>query len=172
MADAFRNSRGVWLVVGVMIGLAAGALLPQAPLHAVATDRIDNFAIATGPLDPEMEAVYFLDCLTGDLRAASLNLYSWKFTSYFQTNVIRDLGVDVSKNPRYLLVTGNAIFRPNAGPITPAMSAVYVAEITSGRVAAYAIPWSEAYNNTGIPIRGPMALLDVMRFRTIPVRDQ
>ena len=53
-------------------GLVLSGLWPQTPLHATATDRSDTFAIATGAVDDDTEAVYFLDFLTGDLRAVVL----------------------------------------------------------------------------------------------------
>ena len=39
------------------------------PLHATATHGLDKFAIATGLVDDSVEALYFLDFLTGDMRA-------------------------------------------------------------------------------------------------------
>jgi hypothetical protein len=171
MTDAMKQNRAVWLAAGVLLGLAAASFLPHSPVHAVATDRMGDFAIATGPLDEQVEAIYFLDFLTGDLRAAALSPYTWKFGSVFETNVIDDLGVDVSKNPRYLLVTGNANLKRNAGPITPGASAVYVAELTSGKIAAYVVPWSAAANNSRIPLAGKLMGIDVVKFRTAPVRD-
>jgi hypothetical protein len=51
MADALKQNRAAWLAVGALLGLAAGIFLPHSPAHAVATDRIGDFAIATGPLD-------------------------------------------------------------------------------------------------------------------------
>jgi hypothetical protein len=172
MFDALKQNRAAWLAAGVLLGLAAANWLPHSPAHAVATDRLGDFAIATGPLDSDLEAIYFLDCLTGDLRAAVLNPYTWKFYSQFQTNVIEDLGVDESKNPRYLLVTGNAILKRNAGPITPGASAVYVAELTSGKIAAYAVPWSQPLNNSGVPIFSKLWRIDTMKFRVAPLRDE
>ncbi|HEV3021060.1 MAG TPA: hypothetical protein VGX76_01275 [Pirellulales bacterium] len=171
MTNALKRNRAVWLAAGVLLGLAAASFLPHSPAHAVATDRMGDFAIATGPLDDQVEAIYFLDFLTGDLRAAALNLYTWKFGSLFATNVIDDLGIELDKNPRYLLVTGNALLKRNAGPITPGSSAVYVAELTSGKIAAYVVPWSQAYNNSRIPIAGKILAVDVMKFRTAPIRD-
>ena len=59
-----------WLVavgIGLVAGLVLSGFWPHTPLYAVATDRIETFAMATGPVDDEVEAVYFLDFLTGDL---------------------------------------------------------------------------------------------------------
>ena len=62
-----------------------------------------------------VEAVYFLDFLTGDLRAAALSKQTGKFHAFYQYNVNNDLGVDASKSPRYMMVTGVADLRRTAG---------------------------------------------------------
>jgi hypothetical protein len=134
------------------IGLAAGLVLsgfwPYTPLHAVSTDRADTFAVATGPVDTKVEAVYFLDFLTGDLGALVLGETGGVWSGFFSYNVSRDLAVDPQKNPKFMMVTGMATIRRAGGTRQQPSNAVcYVAEINSGLVAAYAIPWSpNAYN--------------------------
>jgi hypothetical protein len=169
MSSALVNRRPVWLLSGLVVGLAAGALLPHAPLHAVATDRQENFAIATGPLDGDVEAIYMLDFLSGTLKGYAINTVTGKFTAYFERTILNDLGVDASKNPKYLVVTGGAN-RKRSGSIQPSVSVCYVAELTSGKLAAYAVPWSRGQSNAAQPVRGTFLLLDVAQFRTNAVR--
>ena len=70
MSWNFRNTNGlVWLGLGLLAGFLMAGFWPSVPLHAMATDKIDTFSMATGPVEPEYEAVYFLDHLTGDLHA-------------------------------------------------------------------------------------------------------
>src|SRR5215211_4740714 len=71
---------GIGLIVGLIIGLNIEGLWPNVPLHAAATHGIDKFAIATGLVDNTVEALYFLDFLTGDMRAAVINPTTGKFT--------------------------------------------------------------------------------------------
>jgi hypothetical protein len=156
---------GVCLAGGVAIGLAIGMLWPQTPLHAVATDRVDNFALATGPLDDDTEALFYLDFLSGELKATALSPITRKFFASYNANVVNDLGVDVRNNPQYLMVTGNSVFRRGAGNVQPGNSVVYVAELTSGKVAAYAVPWSQVYATAGRPIHTKLILLDVFPMR-------
>ena len=170
----FRRSldnRFAWLAVGLMIGFVLSGLLPRAPIHAVSTDRIDTFAIATGPVDSEFEAVYFLDFLTGDLRAAVLGKNAGAFTAFFNYNVIQDLGVDPTKNPKFLMVTGMASLRRGGSRLQPSLSVVYVAEVTTGNVAAYVIPWSPAMHNANQPMVQPMVPVAVTRFRPAAARE-
>ncbi len=183
-------------VIVLMIGLAVGAVLggltigayvagsgssspilaenPFGPkfAHASATDRYENFAIATGQLDNDIEAVYFLDFLTGDLKAAALSLQTGKFNSFYEYNVLKDLEVDATKNPRYLMVTGVVNLRRQGGQLQPSTSVVYVAELTSGKVAAYMTPYLKQTINSGKTYQGEMVALDVRQFRTTAIRGR
>jgi hypothetical protein len=177
MFRLLRRRHGPWLAIGLVIGGLAGVLvsglLPSNSAHGVATDRYENFAIATGPLDNEVEAVYFLDFLTGDLKAAVLNINTGTFTAFYSYNILQDLGIDPAKNPRYLMVTGVADLRRVGGSnVRPGASVVYIAELTTGKIAAYAVPWSPDLHKRGAPFQGALMPLDVTQFRTTAVRDQ
>lgn len=177
MLQTLRNRGGSWLAVGLLVGGLGGLLLgvvwPLSEAHGVATDRYENFAIATGPLDNEVEAVYFLDFLTGDLKAAVLSINNGQFTAFYSYNILQDLGVDAAKNPRYLMVTGIADLRRIGGTnVQPGASVIYVAELTTGRIAAYAVPWSPNLHKQGAMFQGQLVLLDVTQFRGAVVRDQ
>src|SRR5208283_3350248 len=103
--------------------------------HAVATDRTDGFAVATGYCDESVEAVYFLDFLTGDLSAAVVSKQTGRFNAFYTYNVVNDLGLNPAKSPRFLLTTGMADLRRTGGKTTSlSRSLVYVAELQSGKV--------------------------------------
>ena len=139
---------------------------PNVPIHATATDRTEGFAIATGYCDESVEAVYFLDFLTGDLSAAVVSKQNGHFNAFYTHNVVADLGINPAKPPRFLLTTGTVDLRRTGGKITAlSRSLVYVAELQSGKVGAYAIPWSSSAWNAGQTLRGEFTLLDVGRFR-------
>ncbi|MBL9125638.1 MAG: hypothetical protein JNG90_18510, partial [Planctomycetaceae bacterium] len=88
-------------------------------------------------------------------------------------NILQDLGVDPAKNPRFLMVTGVADLRRIGGSnVQPSASVVYVAELTTGRVAAYAVPWNPALHKQGAAFQAQLVPLDVTQFRTAVVRDQ
>jgi hypothetical protein len=164
-----RWKRYRWLAA-VAAGLAGGLLLsgfwPQTPLHALATDRTETFAVATGPLDAEVEAVYFLDLLTGDLRAVVLGKQPLTWTGYYQANVAADLHIDPQRNPKYMMVTGVTSLRRGGGTrLQPSNSACYVAEVTSGKVAAYSILWSPSMYAAGQPQSGQLRCVGMTQFR-------
>ncbi len=159
----------VWiaLAVGLVSGLVLSGLWPQTPLHASATDRSDTFAIATGAVDYDTEAVYFLDFLTGDLRAVVLGRMG-SFTGLFGINVAADLGIDTQKNPKFMMATGLANLRQAGGSrMRPSGAVCYVAEVTSGKMGAYVIPWStsmQAANQLNIQ---PLACVGRTYFRAV-----
>jgi hypothetical protein len=156
----------IMLVVGMVVGLILGGFWPYTPLHAVSTDRTDTYAIATGPVDVEVEALYFLDFLTGDLGAIVLGKKPGTWTGFFKRNVSADLGVDPQKNPKYLMVTGMSGLRRSGGTRQqPSLASCYVAEVTSGMVAAYAIPWQPNMYTAGQMQTAPLALVGATHFR-------
>jgi len=173
--NSWTQSRAVWLAVGAVLGLVVGlnvsGIWPSIPLHATATQGLDKFAIATGLVDDTVEAVYFLDFLTGDLRAAVINPKTGKFNSYFTRNIAADFGA-IGKGARYLIVTGFADMPRGRANFQFAKSIVYVAEAGSGQVAAYTIPWNSALQAAGKPFRGEFKPLDVAQFRTAFIRDE
>ena len=163
---------GVGLATGLGIGLGIGMWFagywPNVPLHAVATDRTEGFAMATGSCDESVEAVYFLDFLTGNLSAAVVSKQNGRFNAFYTHNVLADLGVNPARAPRFLMTTGTVdLLRSGGKTNNLSRSLVYVAELQSGKVAAYAIPWSSSAWNAGQTLRGQFALLDVGTFRNV-----
>lgn len=161
----------IGIVLGVVVGLNVQGLWPNVPLHATATQGMDRFAIATGLVDNGVEALYFLDFLTGDLRAAVINPKTGKFNSLYVRNIAADFG-GVTKNPRYLVVTGLADMPRGRANFQFAKSVVYVAEASSGQVAAYTIPWNSSLQAAGQPQQGVFEPLDRLQFRTAVLRDE
>ncbi|MBN2216335.1 MAG: hypothetical protein JW719_03060 [Pirellulales bacterium] len=171
MSRSWKHHPMVWGGVGVLFGVLLAGLCPHAPLHASATDRYDTFAIATGMVDDGIEALYFLDFLTGDLKAAVLSKQiPPRFNAFYQRNILNDLGIDPTRNPRYLMVTGLNDLRRGGSRLRPSVGVCYVAEITSGRVAAYAVRWDATRHAAGQTTTDEIILLDVQQFRTAPVR--
>jgi hypothetical protein len=199
---AYRGKRG-WLVglaVGLLVGWAVGALLPDTPLHAVATDRTDGFAMATGFVDDGVEAVYFLDFLTGSLNAAVLSNQTPRFQALYGTNVNADLAnmiqarsqnltqtnmqrrkqglpplpaIQMPQNPNYLMVTGAVDIRRGASArVRPAAAALYVAETTTGMLLVYLIPWEQTAHQADRPSGGTINLLTAEQVTTAIVQTE
>lgn len=174
MLAQLARSRGMFLTGGLILGLAVGmnlqGLWPNIPLHASATDGYESFSIATGLVDGSVEGLYFLDYLTGDLRGAVVDAKTGKFNAFFTTKIGKDFA-STGRNAKYLMVTGMADMPRGRAGFQPAKSIVYVADATSGQVAAYLMPWNSSLASAGKPQTGEFQTLDVRQFRTTEIRD-
>jgi hypothetical protein len=161
-----------WIGIGILIGFLVNIFLPVQPLHAVATQGVDGFALATGAVDNSVEGVYFLDTLTGDLKGAVLNLSNGQFATFYQSNILKDFQVDGSKPPKFLMVTGLAALRHGPSQVQPGLSVVYVMEVNSGVLAAYGVPWNGGRPLVTTAQNNPFILLDRKPLRNVAVRPQ
>jgi hypothetical protein len=127
--------------------------------------------MATGYIDEEMEGLYVLDHLTGDLKATVLHSQSGKFQAVFSYNVAQDLAGPGSATGKYVMVTGRMPLRRVPGMAQPAHSVVYVANTGSGVVGAYVVPWNATLSATGQPQANTFILLHKLPFRTAAIRD-
>lgn len=161
----------IWIVVGPVLGLVVGTMLPHSPLHAVATDRQENFAIATGHMDGENEGIFFLDMLTGDLKGAVVNPFRRNIGYVYQINVFKDLEVDASKNPKFLMVTGTLEMRPDGGN-QYAQGVIYVAEVTTGKMVCYGMPFNKGVlTNSTVPVQATFVPIFKVPLREAVVRS-
>jgi len=172
MSDAYRTSRAAWLLAGTVLGLVISLLVPHAPLHATATERQDTFSMATGQVEDGVDAIYMLDFLTGDLTAAILNPQTRAFNSVYKRNIKEDLKVDAGKNPRFMMITGSADLRGGGGQNQFASSVLYVAELGSGNMGVYCLPFNAAQQNRAMNAVQSILALQVVPFRTTAVREQ
>ena len=182
-----RSGRLVTGIVGASLGLAIGVVVGvltwsvasrgntpamMIPLNATATHGADNHALATGPLDNDVEMVFFLDALTGDLKAAAINVRRRQFQAFYARNIQQDFSNEKIKNPKYLLVTGQADM-PRQGNTAPiGQCAAYVMEVTSGKCVAYAVPLPVNRKSSTQDFSYPLVPIDRVEFRQVQVRAQ
>ncbi len=171
MATTFQNNRGVWMVIGILIGLVAGALVPNTPLHASASIGQESFALCTGEVDTGLEGVYTLDYLTGELTGYVINTSTRKFTTAYKHNVLKDFGPE-AKNPKFLMVTGAANLPQGRQPVGVGRALIYIAELSSGKVAAYGVPWNTGRATAPGTATLNFVPLDAGSFRTLAIRPQ
>ncbi len=187
MSRLFRRTRGALLTVGVFAAALIGGVLSQSvknlfstdehPLasgffkainaHASATNSNDALIICTGDIDTGIEGVFTLDPLTGELRGAVLDPRKAKFVArYAYPSVAKDF--EAAKNPKFLMVTGLGEIRQ--GPSGRAAHCVlYVAEVTSGRVVAYGVPWDPSKVATPKGYLATVVPLDSFNARDVTV---
>ncbi len=171
MITSTLKNRNVWLGLMLLAGLLAGSLLSNSPIHAVATSQQDNLIMCTGNIDGQGEAVYILDVITGALKTYVLNT-NGKFTIRYENNIITEWKLDTQRSPKYTLVTGQHVFRRRAGMPDVGNSVLYVAELTTGKMVAYGMPWNRNIRNqVGAAAVGKLVPLDMVQFRGQVVRN-
>lgn len=188
--------RSTWLLAGLTLGLlvgVGGALgvnnylnrpaatpglatqlgWPQGlPLRASSAASSETMAIATGRIDDQVEGLYTLDFLTGDLCCFVLNPRNGKFMGAFKTNVTTQLPVERGKKPSYVVATGSWEPVGGAGNQRPANSVVYVADANTGMVAAYTLPWVKGAAAANMTQVQGMTYLDGAKARNIALRAE
>ncbi|MEK6270804.1 MAG: hypothetical protein N2B57_08630 [Planctomycetales bacterium] len=118
-------------------------------VHAATSAGNDGFSVATGQIDENVEGLFLLDGLTGDLTCNIVSVFNGKFFARMHRNVLNDLNLDNDKNTRLLMVTGMWSFRSQSGQMRPSDSLIYVVDSSSGNYAAYAVPWNKLVSNKG-----------------------
>ena len=173
---------GAGLAIGLAIGgaLAAGAVigmrsqsdqsaaLGELRLKASATSGSETFTIATGQIDGEVEGLFCLDHLTGDLSCFVISPRGRGFAGLFKTNIVKDLPPEKNKKPIYVMATGGINVRGN--PNAP-NCVVYVADSNTGVWAAYSFAWVKGASSAGITQAQPMVLLTGGKARELSLRD-
>ena len=171
---------GVALAVGIFLGMkgqgggAADELPLELRLRASAAHGSDTFAMATGPVDGNVDAVFCLDFLTGDLNGYVLHPRNGKFFAAFRGNVLDKLPVEQGKTPKYALALGRFTTVSSYTNVKPGGSVVYVADCNTGKVAAYGFPWDKSITvnpPTGVLGGVRMIPLDHADARNIKLRD-
>ena len=167
MFQRMTENRKVLLLIGMIAGVCLANMWPHEPALAAATDRSSKFAILTVPtgLLEGSEGVFILDFLTGRLSGAVLNNRTGTFTHRYFQNVAADFGVGA--NPQYAVIAGRANL-PNRGRIRYAAGAIYVAEMTTGKIICYGFSYSSSNNLQRI---SPLLKIAVLPFREAAVGE-
>lgn len=187
-----KNRSLLTLGAGVAIGLLVGAgmmigtvytlnsadrtadfPLPETLLHATASHSGESMAMATGRIDSDVEGLFALDYLTGELQCFVVNPRNPQggFGGIFKHNVVTDLGVEQGKKPNYILLTGGANFLRGGGISAPAECIVYVADANSGHFACYGLPWNRTAVRANQPQLGSFILLGKGMARNLDLRE-
>ncbi|MCA9189236.1 MAG: hypothetical protein R3E01_06365 [Pirellulaceae bacterium] len=169
-------SLGVWMgarwAVRPMVQFPVAEFpIPNIALTPVSATATDSFAAATGPVSEDVDGLFLLDYLTGELQCLALSRQTGTFTARFNINVFAHLGIDRSKRPNFLMLTGTVAFPRGTTPARPAESVVYVVDANTGHYAAYGIPWREEMYDRNMPQQGQLRFLQGGIARSAAIRD-
>lgn len=160
------SQKVVWLSIGLVAGMAICQVWPHETMQAATSDRNENFALLTLPTGSTfgaVETVFVLDFLTGQLVGATMDPQASVFTRFYTRNVAVDFGLRPRAKPRYAIAGGMMPFS-NVGKTGNSNGVIYIAELTSGKVAAYGYPYAEAQK---ILPPMPVVPLDIFGFREV-----
>ncbi len=149
MHARISDSRGIWLVGGLLLGLGVAYFWPHEPIRADQADRNDKFGMISVPATlpvaglPTSEAIFILDFLTGALQGFYLNPQAGGFTQTYYRDVGTDfsLGEKSAGQPLFAFVGGQGQLTGHGAQWGASM--VYVAEVNSGSLVAYAFPFTQ-----------------------------
>ena len=163
------------LVIGVVLGAQIATRNDsQSPMKLMAetSARGKNVSMATGLVDQDMEGLFILDHLNGNLQCWVINLRNNEIGGIFRTNIFDALpalkqGADLD----FVLTTGFVNFQ-NRGNQVPARSIAYVAEGKSGGVAGFSFQFNKAAIQRGQLQEGALELIVEGPIRDLQLRDQ
>lgn len=142
MTNRFFEHRGTWLAAGVALGLAVATYWPSEPLRAQAVDRTNKIALVSARTTAgNSDAVFLLDFVTGRLMGAAYNTQVGRFNQRYFRNIADDF--QVSENAQYAIVPAEVSIPQTGAGRTPAGGGLFVAELTTGKVAMYGYPYNE-----------------------------
>ncbi len=137
------------------------------PLMNLARDsaaRGKAMSLATGRVEENIDALYGLDHLTGDLFCWILNTRTGEVASTFTFNVNNGLGI-TDADADYVMATGSMDFNfARTGNERVAQSVVYVGEGNSGKVAGIVLGYER---QTGV---GELRLISTAMTRSADAR--
>ena len=138
MKKSILRSGALFLAGAVAMG-AVYTVIPHKQAQAPVANSNDKFSMVTVPILEtfNQEAVFVLNNLTGVLVGSVINEQTGKFTHRYLRNVAADFNTGNTPEPKYSIVTGPVNLRGSGG-VQPAYGVIYVAELSSGAVIAYA----------------------------------
>ena len=116
-------------------------------LDAATAARSDSMSIATGLLDNNVEALFVLDHLTGNLQCWMLSPRTGAIGAIYRTNVMADLQALTpgakQGQPDLIMATGNFFFDGGlVNNLRPGNSICYVADAKTGIVVGYGLGYN------------------------------
>jgi len=169
------------IVAGFGLGIFWGGLLHddaslslEIPVLAEATSYgEDGYIAGTARLEDDLDAFYFFDGLTGELKVLAINPRTRKFMAEFSHNIVKDFKLEKDvKNPHFMVVTGTVDLVESDGKLRWGSSVFYIVERTSGKAACYGIKLPTGLRSQDEVYRGTLTGLDIAKLRKTRVRDK
>lgn len=164
------------LALALIVGLASGVgvyvgnqlaqdriidSLPPIELKAGTAVRTKSMSMATGLVDENVEALFVLDHLSGNLQCWLLSEKTGTVGGIYRANVAADLmTAGKTGQPEYMMTTGNFFWSGGTtANSAPGKSVCYVGDATTGNVVGYGIIYNEQAVKRGTVQSGVLKLV-------------
>ena len=143
-----RTSFGAGIAFGIAIGAVAIFISQSQPreVRAAAGDRYQDYVMVTGAvsINPRIQTdgVWLLDYKSGRLLGTVIDKTSGKIVGFAEVDLATEFGVEPRQDVHFLMTTGY---------ITQGQSALYIAEVSTGKFGVYTM--GPGSGGTGLVIR-------------------
>ena len=110
--------------------------------------RSENMSMATGLVGENVEGLFVLDHVNGNLNGMVINPRTGQTGAVYTTNVFSALGIS-KDNADLVMTTGRINVPGNKGNQNPALCVVYVGDAATGKVAGFSLFYNQALANQG-----------------------
>ncbi len=130
--------------------------LPPIELNAGTAARTKSMSMATGLIDGNVEGLFVVDHLTGNLQCWLLNTRTGQVGGIYRASAATDLAVGgKTGQPDYIMTTGNFFFSGGfAGNDAPSQSVCYVGDANTGNVVGYGVIYNKQAITRGVVQQG------------------
>lgn len=144
MKTETRQKQWLQLALGFIVGCVVTYSWPHEPALAGFADRDEQFSLMTCDVSVAnpLQAVFVTDFATGSIKGSVLNRQAGKFNVFYYANLANDFQVDPAADPHYAVVNGQVNLSGGAG-VQFASNAIYVAELSSGKLLAYGFEYED-----------------------------
>lgn len=134
---------GAWLAIDLASAPKSQTVNEPIPivLNADTANSGKAISLATGLVDENVEGLFVLDHLSGNLQCWVINPKTGGVAAIFAASPATDMGLDKGGDTDYVMCTGGVNFtaRGRTGNARPANVICYVADGNSGKVVGYSL---------------------------------
>ncbi|MDO4550860.1 MAG: hypothetical protein Q4C96_06370 [Planctomycetia bacterium] len=144
-------------------------------VYADGCDRLEGFITCAGTIESNVEALYVLDTISGNLSAAVMAKKGSGFQAKYSGNVTSDLqkaitlannvqtskkgksrtntlrSVQMPSQPKYIMTTAAHDNSERRGNVSYASSALHITEVNTGITLTYVLPWNRTAHASNAP---------------------
>ena len=142
------------LVIGLVAGVGSYfghrmahqksiAEMPPIQLNAASAARSKSISMATGLIDNNVEGLFVLDHISGNLQCWVLSPRTGQVGGVYRANIYQAMGTVKGGEADFVMTTGNFFFTGNnSGNVAPGQSVCYVADTKTGKVVGFGLVYN------------------------------